>query len=367
MRVLIICPYLHRHGGVSNYFKGILKYISVNVDVFQVGSYSVNSNIYSKIGKLYNDRRNLLDLIGNSSKRYDLIHINPSLLYGSLFRDGILFRSLTKYNIKSIVFFRGWERNYEKYIESLFYKNFYCTFNKADAFIVLASNFREKLRKWGFKQPIYLETTIVDDDLLKGFSLKKRLEKIGSNNKIQILHMARIDNERKGIIESLDAIALLSKKFDDLKFVIAGDGFFIEKAKKHAHRLGIMKDVIFLGHIYGEQKKRVLEESDLFLFPTFSNEGMPNSVLEAMSFGIPLITRPVAGLKDILINGKHGFITKDKNPASIAAKIEKLILDRNLRKKIASINYELASDRFLGSKVAKRIENIYEKTLQFSH
>jgi glycosyltransferase involved in cell wall biosynthesis len=363
MRVLIVCPYLHRYGGVANYFTAIKKYLDIKVDFLEIGGLRQNETLLYKFRNLYHDKTKLHLLIKSNIDKYDLVHINPSLIYGSLLRDGLLLRTASRFGKKTIVFFRGWRKGFECHLERWFFKVFFSTYNKANSFIVLGSDFKDKLRSWGFKQPIYLETTTVNDELLKDFSLHEKINRIYKNSAIQLLHIARIDNIRKGIIESLDALALLSPKYPKLTLIVGGDGSFLKKAQEHANRIGIKERVSFLGHIQGEKKKKVLMQSDVFLFPTYANEGMPNSVLEAMSFGIPLITRPVGGLKDILVDGKHGFITDSTDSSIIAALIERMILDINLRKEMCRLNNEFAIERFLASKVAKRLEKIYEKTL----
>lgn len=90
---------------------------------------------------------------------------------------------------------------------------------------------------------------------------------------------------------------------------------------------------------------------------------MPSSVLEAMAFGLPVITRPVGGLKDFFEDGKMGFITESKAPEAFADLMEKLITDCDDRKKIARYNQRYAREHFMASKVAKRIENIYREIL----
>ena len=148
MRVLIICPQLNQYGGVANYFKAIVKHLSIQFDIFQIGSYYKSSRILTKLKKLRDDNKKLVSLLKINFKKYDLIHINPSLLHGSLFRDGVLIRTFSKFNIKSLVFFRGWERSLEPIIEKYFFSIFFSTYNKTNAFIVLASIFEKKLRKW---------------------------------------------------------------------------------------------------------------------------------------------------------------------------------------------------------------------------
>ena len=78
-----------------------------------------------------------------------------------------------------------------------------------------------------------------------------------------------------------------------------------------------------------------------------------------MSYGLPVITRPVGGIKDFFQNGKMGFITESKNPYDFAFFIEKIITNSKLRLQISNYNYNYAKEHFWAEKVISRLENIY--------
>jgi glycosyltransferase involved in cell wall biosynthesis len=99
-----------------------------------------------------------------------------------------------------------------------------------------------------------------------------------------------------------------------------------------------------------------------YLFPTYG-EGMPNSVLEAMAYGLPVVTRPVGGLRDFFENGRMGFVADSLEPFEFMGLMEKLVLDSGLRDKMGQYNRTYAKDHFSATKVAARLENIYEKLI----
>ena len=148
-----------------------------------------------------------------------------------------------------------------------------------------------------------------------------------------------------------------------LKDHLKGDGPYLNRAKDFAKNFACNKQIIFHGYVNGITKKHLYQNSDIFIFPTDHGEGMPNSLVEAMAFGLPIITRPVGGIKDVFTNTKNGFMTESKEPKKICELIERIINDINLWEEISSFNYKLAKERFYASKVRKRLENIYENTL----
>ena len=363
MRVLITCPRLYLGGGVTNYYKAIRDWFSIETEFFEVGAREEKESALQKACHLWADRIRFYNLLSRDFGSYDLIHLNPSFDYKAIVRDGLLLRVAKNLGNKTLVMFHGWHETNVKVIENNFVNLFVSTYNKADAFIVLASDFKKKLRKWGFRQPIYLETTPVDNFLLNGFSIKQKFKRIDSDNKIQLLFLSRIEKE-KGICETIEAVKILIERYPNLHLAVAGDGGFINQARKLAKRSGSRDKISFLGYVQGHEKKTVFLNSDIYVFPTYHGEGMPTSVLEAMAFGLPVITRPVGGLKDFFINGEHGFMTESKDPEIIAGLIEKIILAKGLRKRMSINAHEYAKERFMASKVAKRLEDIYIATIK---
>lgn len=361
MRVLITCPRLYLGGGVTNYYKTIRDRFSNEVEFFEVGAREEKESALQKACRLWADRISFYNLLNRNFGRYDLIHLNPSFDYKAVIRDGFLLRVAKNFGNKTLVTFHGWHEKNVNVIENNFFNLFVSTYNKADAFIVLSSDFKSKMRNWGFKQPIYTETTPVDDTLLDGFSIENRISRIASQKEIQILFLARIE-KTKGICETIRAVKKLSEAHPNLHLTVAGDGGFMDSARQLTNKVRLENKVSFFGYVRGEDKKSVFLNSDMYVFPTY-REGMPTSVLEAMAFGLPVITRPVGGLKDFFINGEHGFMTESKDPEIIAGLIEKIILDKGLWKKMSINVHKYAKERFMAFEVAKRLEDIYTKSV----
>jgi len=361
MRVLITTPHLYLAGGVANYYNTIANHFSIKANFFELGALKDRESLFQKARHMVSDWLRFRNLIKKNLGTYDLIHINPSFVYGALVRDGVLVRIAKSMNQKTLVFFRGWNDKYTKIVEKYFFSLFFSTFNRADAFIVLASEFENKIRNWGFKQPIYLATTPVDNELLKSYSIQDRIRRIQGQKAKKILFLARIEKE-KGILETIEACQILCKKYPDIRLVIAGNGSYMETARQFITTLGMNDRVSFLGYVKGEEKIKAFLESDIYVFPSY-HEGMPTSVLEAMAFGLPVVTRPVGGLKDFFVDGQHGFMNESKEPVVIASLIEKIIRDKDLRKRMSCTGHEYAKERFMASRVAKRLENIYKRTL----
>ena len=296
--------------------------------------------------------------------KINLVHLSPSLVHLAVNRDIIYARKCIKSGVPFMTFFHGWNKTYQEYIESKDkIDTFRSTFDKSRKVFVLANEFKEKLIEWGLdKQKIIVETTMVDDSLLEEFDIHRKLN---FTKKIRILFLSRVVKE-KGVYETIDAYSILKDRGTPVNLTIAGDGPELPAAKAYVKYKGI-KDVEFTGFVTGKEKIAQFTDADIFIFPTFYGEGMPISVLEAIAFGIPIITRPVGGIKDFFQNGKHGFITESTSPQILALFAEKLISNIQLRNRIGYYNYNYAQKRFLASQVVKRIENVFEQVSSKKH
>ena len=352
LRSLITRPAANDPGGVAVYLDNVTKHFpnnGIDNDFLEIGS--TRARFLHPLA----DQLAFRNKIRNNE--YDLVHINPSLLGKSFVRDGLFAWQAQSRGLPVLVFFHGWSESFEKQVEQHWLRFFRATFGKADAFIVLASDFKNKLKQWGIKAPIYVATTAVSDDLVSGFDLELKLIRTRISDGCRVLFLARLEPE-KGVYETIDACALLNGRNVEVQLVIAGDGPDASKIRSYAEKkLG--DRVHFPGYVRGASKVAAFNDAHIYAMPTAHGEGLPTSVLEAMAFGLPVITRPVGGLKDVFIDGEHGFMTESQDPAVIAALIEQIIEDPERWRRMSRNVHEYAQERFVGSAVATDLAKIY--------
>lgn len=363
-RVLIVCPRLDMPGGVAGYYDSLKHHLSDEFSYFFVGSRSPDEGRIRKPINLMRDAAGLaLRLL--TSVDHSLVLINPSLIELSLIREGLLLRIAKFFKRKCVVFIRGWDDDFVELITNRFFKLFYSTYNRADSFIVLSQEFRDKLRQWGFRQPVYVETTTVDEELRANYRLDDRMARFDSKaDRPNLLFLSRVEKQ-KGIIETIQATKLLARSFPNARLLVAGVGTYLEAAKKHAKDLGMEERVGFLGWISGKAKARVLSSSDVLVLLT-DKEGMPNCVLESMAFGIPVVTCPVGGIKDFFVDGRFGFLTESKDPLLVSKLLERILADDEQYRRMSTEAFNYAGEHFLSSSVARRIERICDEMLSGS-
>jgi glycosyltransferase involved in cell wall biosynthesis len=355
MNVLITRQAYDDPGGISNYFNILEDRFHVGTTPVVVGRRVDEKGLWAMACRMMNDYVEFLRVI--RKKSVDLVHLNISLNAKGVFRDGVFLLLSKALGKRTLVFFHGWDPDFERRLSGPFLWLFKRIYLKSDAFIVLAAGFEQKLRSWGVEKPVYLESTLVDDGLLRDFNIAEAIQKRLDRGIIKVLFLARLI-KGKGIYETLDAVAALQKKDRDIHVIVAGDGDERESAERYVSLNGI-KNARFTGYVTGERKRQLFEEAFLYCLPSYQ-EGLPTSLLEAMSFGLPIIASPVGGIPDIVENGKNGFLTDDKESATLAGLMGKVISDESLYRRISMNNHALAKERFMASGGVRRLEQIYE-------
>ncbi len=362
MRVLVLAPDPKKLGGISIYLQSLKPFFSKDVEYFVIGRRVRENSDWDAMDKsrlylllrLFQDYiKFVIHLIKN---KYDVLHLNPSLNSKLILRDGLYILTARLFIANYIVFFRGWEKEFEQKLRQRYLPLFRFVYFRASALTVLANDFKNSLEEMGYSGTIHLETTSYNEDFNEKTSDSSRKNR-NEKEPYTILFLSRIE-VAKGVYVAVKAFNLFKKKFPNSKLVIAGSGYELEHLKEHVAQNGF-SGIEILGPIYGEPKFEAFNNANVYLFPTWHPEGMPGTVNEAMAAGLPIITRPVGGLKDFFINGEMGYMTESKDPKDFAALLEKLHQDPEQAGKIGAGNRAYARNRFSASKVAERIEKIY--------
>jgi glycosyltransferase involved in cell wall biosynthesis len=153
----------------------------------------------------------------------------------------------------------------------------------------------------------------------------------------------------------LDAFKIIQKKHNEIELVVVGNGYDFDKAKRYVLDQKI-DNVSFKGGLFGDEIITQFSNSQLYVLPSYHGEGMPTSVLEAMAFGMPVITRPLGGLNDFFESEVMGTLTESLDPKVYAFEIEKYLNNIDKTLKIAQFNHQYANDNFMANRVAQKIE-----------
>jgi glycosyltransferase involved in cell wall biosynthesis len=364
-KILILVPAFTARGGITNYYQVLKDEFPENIEYFERGArtWPVRKDAFAELLRAYKDYGQFKRRIKIGDIK--LVQSTTSLGVNSIIRDGFFLRYANKKGIKTIAFFRGWDYGAETKTQKYYLNLFRHFFFFADALVVLSERTKATLKKWGYRRVIFTETTLVDKRLIDDVAsatITKKFTELRQNRPINLLFLSRLEKS-KGIYELIEAYKKL-RSHATFKFTltICGDGFELEPLREKIQTSNL-EDIEVVGFVSGKQKKQAFSNAHIFVFPSHG-EGMPNAVLEAMGFGLPVITTPVGGVIDFFEDGKNGYFTPINNPAELVEKIQKLASDIILMSNIALENYQLARERFSSDKVAKRILKIFNEVTE---
>jgi glycosyltransferase involved in cell wall biosynthesis len=169
--------------------------------------------------------------------------------------------------------------------------------------------------------------------------------------------------ERKGVHVLLRAAALLSGSVP-LKVLIVGDGPERERLEKLAGELGLEGNVDFKGRISTEELESCYRSAQVFVLPAVvdrrgDTEGLGVVLLEAMSYGIPVVASRTGGITDIVEDGANGLLVEPADAAALAAALERLARDPALASRLGATGRLTVESRFSWDAIAERWEQLY--------
>jgi len=191
-----------------------------------------------------------------------------------------------------------------------------------------------------------------------GISIRKRY---GIKNDIVVLTVQRLE-KRKGVEYFIKAIPMVLERFNNIKFMIVGDGPEKNKLKKLCKSLGVSENVIFTGKIPNSEIQNYYKASDIFAFHT-NYEGLGIVLLEAMASGKPIITTMAGGTADIIENNINGFIITPRYPELFADTLIKLLKNKKLRDEFGEASREIAEKKFDWEIIVEKYIKVYEEVL----
>lgn len=166
----------------------------------------------------------------------------------------------------------------------------------------------------------------------------------------------------KGIFEVVEAIDLLRSDadFKDIEFRIAGTGPAQRELEELIRVRKLSGYVKLVGPLYGPAKVEFLRGADLFVFPSYHQEGLPYSVLESLAAGTPVVVSRVAGITDVAVDRVHGLFVEPGNPGEIVRAVRELSQSADTLRAMSRNCVECASQKFGLERLAARFEELYE-------
>jgi glycosyltransferase involved in cell wall biosynthesis len=166
-------------------------------------------------------------------------------------------------------------------------------------------------------------------------------------------------SRRKGIYDLVRALARVAERVPQFELVCGGAGA-IEKVRSLAGELGVADRVVCRGWLDAERKRTELARATIFVLPSYA-EGMPMALLEAMSWGLPVVTTPVGGVPQVISHEANGLLVSPGDIDGLAAAMVRLIEEPALRARLGAAARATIEERFSLQVAVERLLEIYRR------
>jgi len=167
--------------------------------------------------------------------------------------------------------------------------------------------------------------------------------------------------QRKGVYDLVEAFASIAGDLPDLKLQIGGNGEE-DQVRTAVRSAGMASRIDVLGWVAGDTKATLLAHGDVFVLPSY-NEGLPVSLLEAMSWGLPVISTTVGGIPQLVRHEVDGFLVEAGDRRGLARALACLGGDAGLRQRMGAAGRAHVGATFSRKNVLPRMEAIYEELM----
>lgn len=161
----------------------------------------------------------------------------------------------------------------------------------------------------------------------------------------------------KGHVYLFEAFAQLADEFPDWQLLVVGDGPQRDNLGKLAERLELVPRIHFAGN--RDDAERWFQAMDLFALPSYGDEGVPQSIMQAMATGLPVVSTPVGAIAEAVDEGNTGLLVEPRNAVALAAALRRLMADRTLREQFGEAALARARERFGLDLMVDRMTHIF--------
>lgn len=258
-------------------------------------------------------------------------NINPKIIHAHFGQNGIASIKLKqKCKIPLVTSFYGYDagrlgKKFKPYYKKLI--------KYGDLFLVLSEDMKSDLLDLGFPEnKIIIHHLGID---LDQFTPQKR-----EQNGFVYLVVARLD-ESKGVQDTIKAFSIICQH--DMQLRIVGDGVYKDELVALVKKLNLEHQVIFINNFKADNPRQMvvdeMQNCDVALLTSFvasngAKEGTPVVLMEAQACGKPCISTNHAGIPEVVINNKTGFIVEERNVKDISIKMLGLFNNVELRKQM---------------------------------
>ena len=284
--------------------------------------------------------------------RYVLVFCSDG---ASAIEKGIMILFSKSLGINSLIFPRAGNLMNQTKKNLLFYSVIKSLFKKSDYFLCQG-------KAWENYALNDLNINKGKVRIINNWTATKELIKIGEkrivNKKMSNLNIVYTGwlEKSKGIVELVKVFSELKKKYN-VNLYLVGDGKLRKQIELFIAKNNLESCIHLLGWLDDSGIRQNLKKADIFVLPS-KNEGMSNSLIEAIAAGVPSICTSVGTISNFIKNRENGILIKPNNDLLLKENIEMMITDLTLRRKISRNGVISAKKNFSEENSIKKLANI---------
>ncbi len=285
-----------------------------------------------------------------TSRRLKVVHIHTASKIS--FKRSVIFIRIAQWlGRKVIVHIHG--GNFKVYYDESAKRKSWVqrVLQSADAVIVLAESWKRQ-----FAADLQLDNLHVVPNIIQYPSERP----VADDGKLHMLFMGLI-RDAKGIFDMIDVFASLDRDMrSQVVFHVGGNGEterFVAEVNKHG-----LDDVIrFEGWLSGDRKNELLNQCEILIHPSYV-DALPLTILEAMSYGMAILTTNVGGIPSIVKENQNGFMVEPGDKQGLTVRLAELIGDKSLRQRFGQQSKTMV-DSYYAENVGNKLTVLYKELL----
>ncbi len=226
----------------------------------------------------------------------------------------------------------------------------------ADALVAVSSGLRSYAKETAPDLPIQVIPNAID---LSAFTPPVQRETDGP---VRLLYVGRF-NVFKSVETLIEAVGVLNQmEVGEFELDLVGEGEQRPVLERMVSELGLTRRINFVGWIARDRIAHYYRRADVFVTAT-TWEGMPNTVLEAMACGLPIVGTQASGLCELVNNGLNGYLVPVNDPDALAKALASLVNNGYERRRMGRQSRRLAEREFAWEYIAEQYVGVYEQVM----
>lgn len=167
----------------------------------------------------------------------------------------------------------------------------------------------------------------------------------------------------KGHVYLVDAIARLQRQY--VLLLIVGEGPNLPNIEEAIAKHGVKDQVLFVG----QQVDVVpwMQAMDIFVLPSYANEGVPQGLMQAMACGLPVVSTPVGSITELVRDGENGLIVPERNVEKLSEALETLLANTGKCDSLGQLALSFVREHYSSQNMLQSMTQIFQKVITGYH